>query len=340
MSTGSYGYVNEDDFQILYEDDDGQCYTEKFWKALRHYTKNSENMTKTQLIEDWDYLRHDKNEINDQCICTHEIKENCIIRNKRYPEQTLVVGNVCVQKWLPHVYKEWKESLKKKCDICKNPHRNRKDNLCSECRKLPKCLLCSNHFKDVCIPCQPFFEEEKHRREQRKKELDEIYRKKLAKDAQKLHYSSNEFIYPFMEQFIEELPSCICKDLRVLIYEYIPEREILNLMGEQILCCGKHKNDTFVEVAHDNGYCDWIKELNPRPEGSLGKFLDYLEKLIKYHGSNPFESNDDRITFGKYEGEYFYDMRTKNPDYCRWVLSLKYISKGMRSFQDYLKYNF
>jgi hypothetical protein len=60
------------------------------------------------------------------CICGHLIVENCYITNDEL--EILVLGNCCIKKFVP--------MSTRTCEICKLPHKNRKDNKCKDCRKI------------------------------------------------------------------------------------------------------------------------------------------------------------------------------------------------------------
>jgi hypothetical protein len=60
----------------------------------------------------------------DHCICGHYIVENCFITNDE--DEILVLGNCCIKKFIPRCTRT--------CELCKIPHKNRKDNKCNTCR--------------------------------------------------------------------------------------------------------------------------------------------------------------------------------------------------------------
>lgn len=62
----------------------------------------------------------------DRCICGHDIVENCYIENI-YNDKILVVGNCCIVSYL-------QQDTSKKCETCEQPHNNRMDNYCNQCR--------------------------------------------------------------------------------------------------------------------------------------------------------------------------------------------------------------
>jgi len=58
-----------------------------------------------------------------ECICGHAIIENCYITNG---DEILVLGNCCIKRFI--------EKSDKTCEICEEPHKNRKVNRCNKCR--------------------------------------------------------------------------------------------------------------------------------------------------------------------------------------------------------------
>ena len=61
------------------------------------------------------------------CVCTHRIEENCYIEEKRTGTALFTVGNHCI--------KRFTHGVDRTCTFCGTTHKNRKDNLCAECRK-------------------------------------------------------------------------------------------------------------------------------------------------------------------------------------------------------------
>lgn len=57
------------------------------------------------------------------CICGHKIKENCYITDGTY---ILTLGNCCIKRFVI--------DNTRTCEKCGTIHRNRKDNLCINCR--------------------------------------------------------------------------------------------------------------------------------------------------------------------------------------------------------------
>lgn len=85
-------------------------------------------------------------DLTDRCVCDHIIIENCYIANEDDSE-FLVLGNCCIERFIP---------LKgRTCKLCKASHKNRKVNLCNECRLFcTDCKTTINTKKDVkCEKC-------------------------------------------------------------------------------------------------------------------------------------------------------------------------------------------
>ena len=57
------------------------------------------------------------------CVCGHAIQENCYITNGKY---FLIVGNSCIKKFT---------TAGRQCELCKESHKSKKDNLCKKCRR-------------------------------------------------------------------------------------------------------------------------------------------------------------------------------------------------------------
>jgi len=148
--------------------------TERFIKGLKSY-----NLTKEEMIG-WTYcggkggginsVRHknyfkqcfpgfDFPDLKDECVCGHAIKENCYITNDLLDGELLILGNCCIKKFLP------KDNAGRTCEICKKPHKNRKDNRCKQCR-IKFCQDCTKEkyrnynkckdclFNGICVTCK------------------------------------------------------------------------------------------------------------------------------------------------------------------------------------------
>lgn len=110
--------------------------SKRFMSGLRKY-----NLTFADLQRDWYYAGGEQGKhLNyykkltclstlprhlNHCVCGHHIKHNCYVTNGT---QVLVMGNCCVARFV----KPKPESL---CEKCGCKHRNRKNNICSDCRK-------------------------------------------------------------------------------------------------------------------------------------------------------------------------------------------------------------
>jgi hypothetical protein len=75
-------------------------------------------------------------ETSHECVCNKGgLRYNCFITNG---ERMLIIGRVCLKQFLPKQHQEAKDAVAKRCDRCKEIHRNRKDNLCKKCRPIVK----------------------------------------------------------------------------------------------------------------------------------------------------------------------------------------------------------
>jgi len=72
-------------------------------------------------------------ERENKCVCGVDIVFNCFISNR---ERTWIIpiGRCCINKFIgPN---------RRRCEICHEPHRNRKRNMCKTCFKISKCKGC------------------------------------------------------------------------------------------------------------------------------------------------------------------------------------------------------
>jgi hypothetical protein len=60
------------------------------------------------------------------CVCEHHIVENCYIYNE--DKGFLIIGNCCIKRFMKA------ELAGRTCGLCKAPHKNRKWNLCNDCK--------------------------------------------------------------------------------------------------------------------------------------------------------------------------------------------------------------
>lgn len=60
------------------------------------------------------------------CVCSHKIVENCYIEHK-LTGKLYVIGNHCIKRFM--------HGIDRTCTFCGTIHKNRKDNMCAECRK-------------------------------------------------------------------------------------------------------------------------------------------------------------------------------------------------------------
>jgi len=95
------------------------------WYVYRGGDTGRHKNYKTKTCGDLTIIPH-----QNYCICGHKIKENCYMKlnntDLSFAPEYLVLGNCCIKKYMPN-----KSRL---CQRCGEPHKNRKDNFCGDCR--------------------------------------------------------------------------------------------------------------------------------------------------------------------------------------------------------------
>jgi len=69
-------------------------------------------------------------EQKDKCVCNHDIVENCYLVSP--DKNVLILGNCCIKRFVS------KDKQGRTCEDCGASHRNRKYNLCNNCKPLPE----------------------------------------------------------------------------------------------------------------------------------------------------------------------------------------------------------
>ena len=121
------GYNFEDDIQN--------------WSYAGGDARQHENYFK--LLEREDNL--ERPEIKSNCLCGQAITNQCYIRRNN---ELLVVGSCCIEKFTEN-------GVKRTCDSCGDPHRNRVVNRCNDCR-LGICDECNRPCqigRKICFKC-------------------------------------------------------------------------------------------------------------------------------------------------------------------------------------------
>jgi hypothetical protein len=108
------------------------------------------------------------------CVCGQPIVENCFVTDGA---NFIHMGNCCIKKFMPE------NKSRRTCEICEEPHKNRKYNLCNECKITHKrCQTCKEYFE---------FDNKKHEycnecyETKRKKELEEIEKKRKERENER-----------------------------------------------------------------------------------------------------------------------------------------------------------
>ena len=72
------------------------------------------------------YPNHDYPKHVDRCVCGVKIQINKYIAKNRDYNSIIVIGNECM--------KHFPNKKKRRCSNCNEIHKNRKDNICNDCR--------------------------------------------------------------------------------------------------------------------------------------------------------------------------------------------------------------
>lgn len=110
----------------------------RFVSAIRDLSQNPDKWQEEWRYAGGDYDHHlgyyklKFGDVNtpaksDRCICDHDIRRNNYLENK-ITQKLIVVGSCCIGKFIP------KDKSGRTCAICREPHKNRKDNYCNDCR--------------------------------------------------------------------------------------------------------------------------------------------------------------------------------------------------------------
>ena len=135
---------------------DNNRYFAEFTRSLREETgdDNPENFIyyggdTGRHLNYWDL--HTRGQIEspprqDTCLCGHHIQEQCYIKHKD-SGKILICGNCCIKRYIPAANRQ------RMCSVCKQPHKNKKNNLCNECREdhLHECTNCRRFFKNPWV---------------------------------------------------------------------------------------------------------------------------------------------------------------------------------------------
>jgi hypothetical protein len=79
-----------------------------------------------------------------ECVCCHAIHYNHWITDG---EKVLVIGRCCKKQFLPDGCASGRN-----CDICHDPHKNRKVNRCNDCR-IGLCDICGKTINPIYKTC-------------------------------------------------------------------------------------------------------------------------------------------------------------------------------------------
>lgn len=192
------------------------------------------------------------------CVCDKRgLRYNCFITNGM---RVLIIGRVCLKQFLPKQHQEAKDTIAKRCDRCKEVHRNRKDNLCKKCRPIVKMeQRVEEETKRYEEEKRQYHEEQKRRQEEEKRRHHEEEKKReetgtrsflndtaLLKKMNKVEQKDDRVCECGMEK-APYFPQCYychekkLREQRDRLKEMSPEQR------KAVVCaCGKMKKPQFV----------------------------------------------------------------------------------------------
>ncbi len=150
------------------------CGGNRFGRHRSYYI----NVFKTDPSSEWD---EGGSKHNGKCYCSTKIIEQCFVYNKKLHDLNVAEGldPLADREGMPIIIAMGNECIKRECpkagrtcSECGEPHRNRKDNLCKECRNPHLCIGCKkkmpkilsngkpNHYK-YCYQCNQDYKEAK-----------------------------------------------------------------------------------------------------------------------------------------------------------------------------------
>ena len=137
--------------EIINESNNPLSLTEKFIRGLEDYGFTLEAFNEANFkYHGGDTESNHKNywkmlegtnpfpEKTNECVCGHYIKRNFYICSG---DQIMILGSCCILKFVP-------SGLRRTCEICGEVHRNRKNNICNECRARR-----ASEAKGRCVKC-------------------------------------------------------------------------------------------------------------------------------------------------------------------------------------------
>ncbi|AJP61561.1 hypothetical protein CBEVV_014 [Choristoneura biennis entomopoxvirus 'L' virophage] len=260
----------------------------KIWE----YIGGDKKSTKRLMFKDFTESKIDYPEHKSYCICGHYIKEQCWVRHV-ISKKIITVGNCCVKKFL-------NQNTNLKCTICKSEHKNKKDNLCNNCRlknsNKTKCKFCDGNHRNkkdnICGKCL----------------------KKLCSCKNNLIYKYDNKCKNCLDEYIKNTTceTCLCR-----YYGDKCDYCFTNPDDNSIIKFGKNIYQTFGYVRlNDKKYCLQV----------INNIIDYKNSntklFIKYIQNNIEDFDDFIVDFGKYKNQNitFKDVYNKNKEYCKFLV--------------------
>lgn len=167
------------------------------------------------------------------CVCRQDgLRYNLYITDGN---RIITIGSVCMYQFLPRIARQVKE---KRCEECRIPHQNRKDNYCSECRIIRKRQ-------------QREAEKERKRNEERAK-MEEAIQKRIEEHKREMERRKRDEEQKRYEEEQQQARQCRCGGWKRPEYPVCWEchqKELSNMSEmdkKKYLCaCGKRKKPQY-----------------------------------------------------------------------------------------------
>ena len=208
-----------------------------------------------------------------ECFCGQQIRENCFVVDKT-KKNFVHMGNCCIKRFMPE------NKSGRTCEICENSHKNRKYNLCNDCKEInKKCVNCNKYFKFIYkthIYCNECYEEIKIKREEEMKRKQEREKEKKRRENEEIQIQMKKIIKGFINSQqiatkIKEIKVCTECNNTYETYNAINTNSFCNACKE---IKKKQKEEELQKIKEENMKISEenirIREENIKKEQSIG----------------------------------------------------------------------
>lgn len=268
-----------------------------------------------------------------ECVCGVTIKENCFVVDET-ETNFIHMGNCCIKKFMPE------NKSGRTCEICQEPHKNRKYNLCNDCKTTnKKCKTCNEYFEfdnkkhelcDECYDEKIEKEQEELRRRQEEWEREREIRHKKAMNAKKGFINANQTATQVKQvrqctQCNENYETtnmlennCLCNACKIIKQEQINKerQEIIeeNIKRNKIVGLMCHCNLTTVlrQVSKDNLNKGKLFYCCSRNREEQCDYFMWKDESLKRINKNFEEKKNEEITSNESEDNTESESNSEN----------------------------